>query len=84
MPTLLKKPLQIYLEPGQDRAIRAAAGRSGVSVAEIIRRSVDLYLTTAMPAGQDPSLGLIGLGRSGRHDLAERHDEVLKHELDGR
>ncbi|MDE3074158.1 MAG: ribbon-helix-helix protein, CopG family [Chloroflexota bacterium] len=84
MAKLLKKPLQIYLDPAQDRALRAVASRSGLSVAAIIRQSVDLYLSQAVPAAEDPSLELIGLGRSGRSDLAEKHDQVFADEVRGR
>lgn len=77
MRKLLKRPLQIYLDPPQDRALRRLAGQSGASVAEIVRKSIDRYLAEAVPPGQDPSLGLIGLGRSGRSDLAEQHDHVI-------
>ena len=77
MRKFLKKPLQVYLEPAQDRAVRTLAGKAGVSVAEIVRTSIDRYLAEAVPAGQDPSLGIIGLGRSGTGDLAEQHDRVI-------
>ena len=77
MRKLLKKPMQIYLDPAQDRALRGLAGQAGVSMAELIRKSIDHYLGEALSPGDDPSLGLIGLGRSGRDDLAEDHDRVI-------
>ena len=76
MTTLTKKPIQVYLERNQDRALRALAKRRGVSIAELIRRSVDKYLA-ALPVEDDPALQIMGLGRSGLGDLAERHDEYL-------
>ena len=70
------KPLQIHLRPDQDMTLRAVAAREGTSLAELIRRSIDLYLS-GLPVGEDPALRLVGLGRSGRSDLAECHDEFL-------
>jgi hypothetical protein len=70
------KPIQIYLKPEQDQALRVLAGRLGTSVAELIRRSVDLYLTSR-PVADDPALSLVGLGRSGRRDLSSDHDQFL-------
>jgi len=73
MPT---KPLQIHLRPDQDRALRALAAREDASLADLIRRSVDLYLAS-LPVEDDPIMQLVGLGHSGKTDLSERHDQVL-------
>lgn len=77
MQTEPRRPLQIYLRPQQDRALRLLAARQHVSLAEIVRRGVDLYLEAALPADEDPSLGLIGLGHSGRNDLSAQHDALV-------
>jgi hypothetical protein len=74
--TLTKQPLQIYLKPSQDQALRALAEREGVSLAELIRRSIDKYLAE-LPPEDDPAMDLIGLGRSGRGDLSTNHDRYL-------
>ncbi|TME24937.1 MAG: ribbon-helix-helix protein, CopG family [Chloroflexi bacterium] len=71
------KPLQIYLQPDQDRVLRAVAEREHVSLAELIRRSIDCYLTDILPPETDPSLGLIGLQRP---DLSISHDELVASE----
>ena len=76
-----KRPLQIYLEGRQERVLRALAAREHVSLAELIRRSVDRYLEEAVSPEQDPSLGIIGLGRSGRGDLSVEHDAVVVAEV---
>jgi hypothetical protein len=73
---MIAKPIQIYLKPEQDQALRHLAKRLGISIAELIRRSVDMYLHS-LPVEDDPALRLVGLGRSGRHDLSADHDRVL-------
>ena len=76
MSALAKKPIQIYLEPVQDKALRVLAGREGISLAALIRRTIDHYLAE-LPVEEDPALQVIGLGRSGREDMASKHDEYL-------
>jgi len=76
MRALAKKPIQIYLEPAQDKALRVLAGREGISLAELIRRTIDHYLAE-LPVEEDPALRVIGLGRSGRGDMASKHDDYL-------
>jgi hypothetical protein len=76
MRALAKKPIQVYLEPGQDKALRVLAGREGISLAELIRRTIDRYLAE-LPVEEDPALQVIGLGRSGRSDMASKHDDYL-------
>jgi hypothetical protein len=70
---VIGKPLQIYLRPDQDQALRALASRQETSLAELIRRSVDLFLSE-LPLDEDPVLKVIGLGHSGRSDLSTQHD----------
>jgi Ribbon-helix-helix protein, copG family len=77
MTIAVKKPLQVYLQPDQERVLRVLARREHVSLAELIRRSIDRYVMEVLPPEQDPSLGLIGLGHSGRSDLSTRHDELV-------
>jgi hypothetical protein len=76
MTALTKHPLQIYLKPAQDQALRALAERDGVSLAELIRRSIDKYLAD-LPLADDPAMDLINLGRSGYGDLSANHDRYL-------
>ncbi len=74
------RPLQIYLEPAQDVALRQLARRLGVSMAEVIRRGLNLYIEEAVPPSSDPLLEVIGLGSSGRADLSENHDQLVAEE----
>jgi len=76
MKTLKKKPVQMYIEPGQDAALAVLARKRGVSKTQLIRESIQKYLT-ALPLEEDPAMGLVGLGSSGRRDLSEQHDKYL-------
>jgi hypothetical protein len=77
MPRRSRKPLQIDLDADQERVLRALAGRDQISLAELIRRRIDRYLVDLLPPEADPSLGLIGVGHSGRPDLSTSHDELI-------
>ncbi len=70
------EPLQVYLNPVQDRVLRYLAKRDKMSLAELIRRSIDFYLSQ-IPLDDDPALDIIGLGASNVGDLAEEHDRYL-------
>ncbi|HJU20921.1 MAG TPA: hypothetical protein VJ891_00300 [Casimicrobiaceae bacterium] len=65
---------QVYLEPGQKRALQAKAKANGTKVAEEVRRAVDAYL-----AGLSPDeLRLLDEGTR----KAERHLKEMVHDLD--
>lgn len=80
MSVLTKRPLQVYHEDHQDRALRQLAASEGVTLSELIRRSVDLLLAQ-MPIERDPAWHLIGLGSSDVNDLGKRHDDHLSTSL---
>ena len=80
MARMTKRPLQIYLRVDQERTLRALAEQEGVSLAELIRRSIDGYVNATQPAEDDPSLGIIALGHSGQPGLSTLHDEVVARE----
>ena len=82
MRTLKKKPIQIYIEPKQELLLERLARGKGTSKAEIIRLSIDRYLC-ALPIEEDPALGLIGLGKSGKKDISEKHDIYLAESISG-
>ena len=71
-----KKPIQIYIEHGQDDALEVLAKKKGVSKASIIRESLAKYLKE-LPVQEDPAMGLIGLGSSDKSDVSQRHDHYL-------
>ena len=76
MKPLKKKPIQIYIEPGQDYVLGNLAKQRGISKAEIIRKSLDKFLRE-IPLEEDPGMGLIGLGSSGKGNLSDKHDQYL-------
>lgn len=77
---------QVYLSKEQHAALHRAAERSGVSMTEALRRLIDRHL---LAKGADPSLAreayfsFVGVGESGVHDVAERHDDYLSGALRG-
>jgi hypothetical protein len=71
---------QIQLTEQQSTRLHQAAKRSGVSVAEVIRRGVDQYLDqdeTAQPGGTTrlAMLEIVGKWSCGLTDIADRHDD---------
>jgi RecA/RadA recombinase len=73
---------QIQLTEEQARRLRDEARRSGQSMAELIRQSVDRLLEqgAASPAGavsRLSALEVIGGFRSGKSDVAVKHDDYL-------
>ena len=71
-----KKPIQIYIEPQQDYVLGNLARKKGISKAEIIRKSLDRFLRE-IPLEEDPGMGLVGLGNSGKRNLSDHHDRYL-------
>lgn len=76
MRKLRERPIQIYLRPDQDAALRSLAKQEKVAIAELVRRGID-QLLVQIPVEQDPALRIVGLGRSGLGDLAENHDKYI-------
>lgn len=76
MRRLKKKPIQVYIEPQQDDVLEMLSKKRGISKAAIIRQSLEKFLK-GLPLEEDPALGIVGLGRSGKHNLSERHDQYL-------
>jgi hypothetical protein len=76
MRRLKKRLIQIYIEHQQDYVLAALARDKGRSKAEIIRECLDKYLRD-IPLQDDPAMGLIGLGNSGKNNLSDRHDDYF-------
>lgn len=76
MKTLKKKPIQIYIDAGQDSILDALSKRRGISKAAIIRESIEKMLRE-IPVEEDPAMELMGMGSSGKGNMAEQHDQYL-------
>jgi hypothetical protein len=71
---------QIYLTEAQHQALHQAAKREGVSMTALLRRMVDRELFGRLKSrdyAKDAVMALADLGRSGRTDISENHDEAL-------
>ena len=76
MKRLRKIPMQIYLEPEQDKIIGLLSKTSGKSKAAIIRSCISNFIAS-LPAEKDPALNIMNLGASGKKDIAKKHDDYL-------
>ena len=76
MRNMNKIPIQIYLEPEQEKIIGHLSKISGKSKAAIIRSCISQFIAN-IPAEKDPALNITNLGASGKKDIAKRHDEYL-------
>jgi hypothetical protein len=73
----------VQFTPEQARRLRALARREGVSVAELVRRSVDRVLSEEAikpTARYEQASRLVGTfhDREGATDLSKEHDEHLR------
>ena len=71
-----KVPIQIYLEPEQEKIIGVLSKKSGKSKAAIIRSCISEFISS-LPPEKDPVLGIMSLGASGEKDIGEKHDKYL-------
>ena len=76
MKGLKKVPIQIYLEPNQNKAIEALSKKTGKSKAAIIRACISKFVEN-LPLEEDPAMDIVALGSSGKKDIAKRHDDYL-------
>jgi len=78
---LTKRPIQVYLEVRQERALRWLANRKNTTLSDLIRRGVDLVLSQT-PETDDPALAIVGLGNSNVSDLGQNHGIYVIEELE--
>jgi hypothetical protein len=74
---------QVQFTPEQARRLRGIARRQGISVAELVRRSVDRVLLDESrnpAANYERAARLVGAfaDRKGAKDLSRRHDDHLR------
>jgi predicted transcriptional regulator len=65
----------VYLDADAYRRLKALAARSRRSTAELVREAVAEYAARHAPAGLPRS---VGAGRSGRRDLSEKAESLLR------
>ena len=58
------------------RKLREIARRENSSVSEVTRKALTEYVSRRRP--KRSRLSLVGIGRSGRKDIAERSEELLR------
>lgn len=71
---------QVYFSEEQHKALQQAAEREGVSMTAFLRRMVERDLLGKFKSqdyAKDAVMALAYLGRSGRSDISEHHDEAL-------
>ena len=76
MAAFVKRPIQVYLRPERNEALRSLAAQRNVAITELVRQGVDRLLAE-VPVEEDPLWDIIGLVKSGPSDLAEKHDDYL-------
>jgi len=74
------KRTTLFIDEGMERELQALARRRAVPVSRLVRESLGRYLT-AENQSQEVTLRFLGRGRSGRHDIAERHEDLLWREM---
>lgn len=68
---------QIYLPANLHRALKRAAKRRGVSMAQLLREAAQRAVREQETGAADPLEGLIGAGQGDATDIAESHDHYL-------
>jgi hypothetical protein len=74
------KRTTLFVDEAMEHELHALARRKGVPVAALIRESLSRYLAEENKR-QKFALRFLGVGRSGRKDVAERHEELLWQDL---
>ena len=70
------KRTTLFIDPQLERELQALARRNGRPMAALVREAVAQYVAAARAQGS-ARLGFIAAGRSGRADIADRHEELL-------
>ena len=65
----------VYLETDEYRQLKEIARKQGRKTAAVLREAVSEYTRRH---GRKAKPRSVGAGRSGRHDLSERADELLE------
>jgi hypothetical protein len=65
----------VYLDADDYRRLRALARAQGRTAASLVREAIAQYAAAASKVARPESLGV---GRSGRRDLSERAEDLLR------
>ena len=74
------KRTTLFIDEGVERDLQALARRKGVPVSALMRESLSRYVAEEN-SRQKFTLRFLGVGHSGRKDVAERHEELLWRDL---
>lgn len=69
------KRTTIFADEDMLSSLREIAQSEGLSVAEIIRQALNRFIAEQQGVKRLPSI--LGIGRSGRRDIAEKCEELL-------
>ena len=69
------KRTTVFADDDLLRQLREIAKRESLSVSEVTRKALHEYVTRRRP--RRSRLSLVGIGRSGRKDVAQRAEELL-------
>jgi len=69
------KRTTIFADEDVLNALREIAQREGISVAELVRKALNRFIADRQKDKRLPSI--VGIGQSGRKDIAERFEELL-------
>jgi predicted transcriptional regulator len=69
------KRTTVFLEEAIERDVRAIAERRGVPASLVVREALERYVSAERRKSRP--LGFVAAGRSGRRDVAERHEDLL-------
>jgi len=70
------KRTTVFVEDEVLDALQAVARRRGIPLAQVTREALAAYV--ARQRGKRKPLTFVAIGRSGRRDVAERFEELLK------
>lgn len=76
------KRTTIFIEPGLERDLQAIARRQQRPMAALVREAVARYVAGEQHRGRVDAFGFVAVGRSGRGDTAERHEQLLWRDLE--
>jgi predicted DNA-binding protein len=70
------KRTTVFVEERLEAELRALSARRGKPVASLVREAVEAYVASQRDEAA-PALRFQAAGRSGRRDVAERHEDLL-------